>query len=126
MDEQKSLEELLILVSQQGVTIAEQQKQISDLQSELQEKDSQLSEALRIAEEMKAQASEVSTLLRENQLLQQQLRECDLRAEVALEDARKEYSLREQMLMQKIQELQNSREKGEGFLKKGRKTGWQS
>ena len=71
MDEQKSLEELLILVSKQGVNIADQQKQISDLQSELQEKDSQLSEALQIAEELKAQSLEVRALLRENQRLHQ-------------------------------------------------------
>ena len=110
MEEGKSLEELLILLSQQGVTIAEQQKQISDLQSEMQAKDSQLLEALHIAEDLKAQSLEVSALLRENQRLHQQLKECDLRTEIALADVRKEYSFREQRLIQQMHDLQNGRE----------------
>ena len=104
----QELTEMLQVMNQQSLKITEQQDRISDLTSALQEKESQLSEALQIAEDLKAQTPDLAFLLKENQNLKQRLKESDLRTELLLADTRKEYELKVQQLLNEKRILESS------------------
>ena len=90
---------MLQLMNSQSLKITEQQESIQKLTEDLQQRESQLSEALSLAEQMKNRTADTSGLQEENRRLKERLNECDLRMELRLQDAEKEFRKREMELM---------------------------
>ena len=97
--EDQELQEMLQLMNSQSLKITEQQESIQKLTEDLQQRESQLSEALSLAEQMKNRTADTSGLQEENRRLKERLNECDLRMELRLQDAEKEYRKREMELL---------------------------